>query len=79
MQLRLTSEELAKDVASAEIQCSLHDEHKAEIDTRMKDFSKFFNMGQRLIAGGHAFASEVEFKILRFHFNALIVCCCTGT
>ena len=60
MQVRLTSEELAKDVPSAEIQCSLHDEHKSEIDTRMKDFSKFFTMGQRLIAGGHAFSAEVR-------------------
>ena len=47
----VTSEELGKDVASAVI--NRHKEYRTEIDTRLKDFSRFSMTGKQLIADGH--------------------------
>ncbi len=55
----ITSDDLAKDVASAEAQINLHKEHRKEIDTRAKDFTRFTQTGQGLIAQGHFLSDEV--------------------
>ncbi len=56
----ITSDDLAKDVASAEAQINLHKEHRKEIDTRAKDFTRFTQTGQGLIAQGHFLSDEVS-------------------
>ena len=55
----ITSDDLAKDVAGTETMISRHKEHRAEIDTRLKDFTKFTQTGQALIADGHFLSDEV--------------------
>lgn len=61
MTAMITSDELAKDVSSAEALLNRHKEHKAEIDTRQKDFSKFTQRGKALIADKHFLSSEVGY------------------
>ena len=58
----ITSDDLAKDVASAEALIARHKEHKAEIDTRLKDFNRFSMTGKQLIADEHFLSQEVRFK-----------------
>ena len=55
----ITTDDLAKDVASAEAQINLHKEHRKEIDTRAKDFSRFTQTGKNLIAKKHFLSDEV--------------------
>ena len=55
----ITSDELAKDVSAAEALINRHKEHKAEIDTRQKDFNKFTQTGKALIAEKHFLSDEV--------------------
>ena len=56
----VTSEELGKDVASAEAVINRHKEYRTEIDTRLKDFSRFSMTGKQLIADGHFLSQEVR-------------------
>ena len=63
----ITTDDLAKDVASAEAQINLHKEHRKEVDTRAKDFSRFTQTGKNLIAQKHFLSDEVRFLI---SFNA---------
>ena len=56
----ITSDELPRDVTGAEALISLHKEHRAEIDTRQKDFSRFKQTGQSLIEDGHFLSEEVS-------------------
>ena len=58
----ITSDDLAKDVTGAETMISRHKEHRAEIDTRLKDFTKFTQTGQALIAEGHFLSDEVHWN-----------------
>ena len=53
----ITSEEAAKDLATAEAVLARHGEHKAEIDARENTFKTFHEMGKGLISKKH-FASE---------------------
>ena len=55
----ITTDDLAKDVASAEAQINLHKEHRKEIDTRAKDFSRFTQTGKNLISKKHFLSDEV--------------------
>ncbi len=59
----ITSDDLAKDVASAEAQINLHKEHRKEIDTRAKDFSRFTQTGKNLIEKGHFLSDEVTLGV----------------
>jgi len=59
MLARLTSDELAKDVAGAEALISRHKENKAEIDTRVKEITRFTQKGNTLIAEKNFLSSEV--------------------
>ena len=59
----ITTDDLAKDVASAEAQINLHKEHRKEIDTRAKDFSRFTQTGKNLIAQKHFLSDEVYFFV----------------
>lgn len=55
----ITTDDLAKDVGGAEAQINLHKEHRKEIDTRAKDFSRFTQTGKNLISKGHFLSDEV--------------------
>ena len=59
----ITTDDLAKEVASAEAQINLHKEHRKEIDTRAKDFSRFTQTGKNLIAQKHFLSDEVRFFV----------------
>ena len=59
MMARITADDLPQDVAAAEALINRHKEHKAEIDSREKDFTKFTTTGQDLIKDGHFLATEV--------------------
>ena len=70
MLARLTSDELAKDVAGAEALISRHKENKAEIDTRVKEITRFTQKGNTLIAEKNFLSSEVRnFCVLQFSTN----------
>ena len=60
----ITSDELGRDVSSAEALINRHKEHRAEIDTRLKDFSRFSMTGKQLIADGHFLSQEVSCRFL---------------
>jgi hypothetical protein len=60
MLARLTADELAKDVAGAEALIVRHKENKAEIDTRVKEITRFTQRGNALIAEKNFLASEVS-------------------
>ncbi len=62
MMALITSDELAKDVAGAEALINKHKEHRAEIDTRLKDFTRFTQTGQALIMEGHFLSDKVRLK-----------------
>jgi len=47
---KVTAPELAQDVPGAEALISRHLEHKAEIDTRVDAFDKFYSTGKQLIS-----------------------------
>ena len=59
----ITSDELARDVGGAETMITRHREHRAEIDTRSKDFTRFTHTGEQLIKQGHFLSSEIQGKI----------------
>ena len=59
MMARITSDELARDVSGAETTLNRHKENRTEIDARMKDFNRFTQKGQALIAQGHFLSGEV--------------------
>lgn len=60
---KVTSPELAQDVAGAEALIVRNKEHRAEIDARTDAFTKFSQTGHKLIAEGHFLAHEIEEKI----------------
>jgi len=70
MQARITADDLAHDVAGAEALLNRHRENKAEIDARLKDFSKFTQKGKMLIAEKNFLATEIQEKI--DHLNSLL-------
>ena len=59
MQARITADDLAKDVTGAEALISRHRENKTEIDSRVKDITRFTQKGKALIADKNFMASEV--------------------
>jgi len=59
MLARITADDLAKDVSGAEALISRHKENKTEIDTRVKDITRFTQRGKALIANKNFMASEV--------------------
>ncbi|XP_071037774.1 spectrin beta chain [Parasteatoda tepidariorum] len=65
MMALITSHELAKDVAGTESLVARHKEYKAEIDTRLDNFNKFFETGESIIDSGHFMADEIKDKIHR--------------
>ena len=60
----ITSDELGRDVSSAEALINRHKEHRAEVDTRLKDFSRVSMTGKQLIADGHFLSQEVSCRFL---------------
>lgn len=60
MQARITADELAHDVAGAETLLNRHRENKAEIDARLKDFTRFTQKGKALIADRNFLSTEVS-------------------
>ena len=60
MQARITTDELAKDVAGAEALVNRHKENKAEIDARTKELNRFIQKGNSLIAAKNFLSAEVS-------------------
>jgi len=66
MQARITADDLAHDVAGADVLLNSHRENKAEMDARMKDFSRFTQKGKTLIADKNFLSNEVSFFLVIF-------------
>jgi len=60
---KVTAPDLAQDVPRAEALIVCHNEYRAEIDIRTDAFTKFSQIGHKLIAEGHFLAHEIEEKI----------------
>ena len=60
---KMTSPDLAADLAGAETLITRHNEIKAEMDSRADSFAKFQANGESLISGGHFMSSEIGDKI----------------
>ncbi|XP_066903176.1 spectrin beta chain, erythrocytic isoform X2 [Halyomorpha halys] len=60
---KVTSPELAQDVAGAEALISRHMEHRAEINSREEAFSQFYTTGNALIEQGHFLGNDIQDKI----------------
>lgn len=61
MQARITADELARDVAGAELLVSRHKENKVEIDKKVKEKGKFEMRGRALISEKNFLAAQVNF------------------
>ena len=77
MQARITTDELAKDVAGAEALVNRHKENKAEIDARTKELNRFIQKGNSLIAEKNFLRAEVsvsttEAVFLTSHYHHLL-------
>ena len=59
----VTSDELAKDVASAEALLDRHQEHRAEIDARDSTFVSFENFGKELLDKEHYASPDIREKL----------------
>uniref|UniRef100_A0A2R5L953 Putative spectrin beta chain non-erythrocytic 5 isoform x6 n=1 Tax=Ornithodoros turicata TaxID=34597 RepID=A0A2R5L953_9ACAR len=62
---RITSDDLARDVAGAEALLARHRETRGEIDGRAESFSRFVATGEAIIASGHFMSDEVRDRIQR--------------
>jgi len=60
---KITSPDLAADLAGAETLISRHKEIRAEMDARIGNFDKFESSGKHLIEEGHFMATEIMEKI----------------
>ena len=56
----ISAEDLAKDIAGAELSVSRFKELKAEIDSRQEPLNKFNQIGKGLIENGHFLSEEVN-------------------
>ena len=59
----VTSDELAKDVASAEALLDRHQEHRAEIDARDSTFVAFEEFGKELLEKEHYASPDIQEKL----------------
>lgn len=59
----VTSDELAKDVASAEALLDRHQEHRAEIDARDSEFQSFEDFGKKLLDKEHYASPDIREKL----------------
>lgn len=59
----VTSDELAKDVASAEALLDRHQEHRAEIDARDSTFVAFEEFGKELLEKEHYASPDIQDKL----------------
>lgn len=62
---RITSDELARDVAGAEALLARHGEHRSEMDARADSFKRFLMAGEQIVASGHFMSDEVEDRMRR--------------
>lgn len=62
---RITSDELARDVAGAEALLARHSEHRSEMDARADSFKRFLVAGEQIVASGHFMSDEVEDRMRR--------------
>lgn len=60
---RITSPDLARNVAGAEALLSRIQEHRAEISSRNEAFDKFYKDGEKLISEKHFLSNEVQDKV----------------
>jgi len=63
MQALVSSDELAKDVGSAETLLERHQEHHNEIDARTAASNAFETFGGQLLAHNHFASSEIQEKL----------------
>jgi spectrin alpha len=63
MRALVSSEELPKDVTSAEALQTQHNEHRTEIDSRDEVFKKFEDLGKELLNGKHYASDDVKEKL----------------
>lgn len=59
----ISAEDLAKDIAGAELSVNRFKELKAEIDSRQEPLNKFNQIGKGLIENGHFLSEEIQQKI----------------
>lgn len=62
---RITSDELARDVAGAEALLARHREHRAEMEAKADMFTRFVAIGDQIVASGHFMSDEVRDRIKR--------------
>lgn len=62
---RITSDDLARDVAGAEALLTRHRETRTEIDARADSFARFVATGEAIVASGHFMSDEVRDRIRR--------------
>ena len=67
MDALIQSDEPAKSVSGAEEQISIHNQHKAEIDTRFADIVRLIKSGQRMAQQGHYATAEVLYTVYMHH------------
>ena len=70
MQARVTADELAKDVPSAENLVKRHRENKTEIDVKEKEISRFISKGKALVDQQNIMSHEIQSKVS--HLNQLL-------
>ncbi|XP_074621265.1 spectrin alpha chain, non-erythrocytic 1-like [Acropora palmata] len=63
MKVLIQSDELAKDVASAESLLERHQEHKGYIDASEDGFKKFADDGEELLSSNHYASDEIKEKV----------------
>jgi uncharacterized protein YoxC len=60
---KVTAPELARDLASAELQLSTHEEYTSEVEVRIEAINRFIRTGNDLIANGHFLAEDIQDKV----------------
>lgn len=63
MQALVSSDELAKDVGSAETLLERHQEYRTEIEARMAAFNAFESFGGQLLAHNHFASGDIQEKL----------------
>jgi spectrin alpha len=69
MMVLMTSEELAKDLATSEAQLLRHREYRGEIDARQASFDAFVKFGQSLLAYNHYAHEDIKQHIATLENN----------
>lgn len=66
----ITSENLAKDVETAESQSHRHQEHKAEMNARQPNVDDFIRLGKDMVKQRHLLSAEIQEKVENLDSNS---------